>query len=256
MRQSKSMVNADRTAIRQALGILEEGAIIEDNDIEFPSNINIDEELRIRHNQALSSRKAVLKVSWSPTPTKGLFNDQYRTNISSGSFLKAIPDLNSKQQEIVSETDDSCSSYDGSSLSDRNREVGGKAKRKSHAKRSKRPHAHKSTKEENNSTNSVKFVRFSKYDQINYIPHINDISQEEIDQSWMNEEDYYSIRSRSLRLVEMIEDEKRYPISADTMIVNKHLVCVRGLVDKTSQCVYERDRLQRKLQTAVFRLQQ
>jgi len=261
MRQSKSIVNADRAAIRQALAILEEeGALIEDNDIEIPSNINTDEGLNIRHNQALSSRKAIRRVSWSPTPTKSLLNDPDRTNISPVSFLKAIPSLNSKQQEIISETDDSSSSYDGSSSysslkSDRNREVGGKAKRKSHTKRSKRPHSHKS-KKENDSNNSVKFVRFSNYDQINYIPHINDISQEEIDQSWMNEEDYYSIRSRSLRLVEMIEDEKRYPISADTMIVNKHLVCVRGLGDKTSQCVYERDRLQRKLQTAVFRLQQ
>merc|ERR1712032_243373 len=100
-------------------------------------------------------------------------------------------------------------------------------------------------------------VYFSKYDQVINIPHIIDIPQEEIDQRWMNDEDYSAIRSRSIRLVEMIEDEKRYPISADsTMIVNNNLVCVRGLKEKTSKFVDERDNLLSKLQTDVFLLQQ
>jgi hypothetical protein len=73
----------------------------------------------------------------------------------------------------------------------------------------------------------------------------------------MNEDDYYSIISRSLRLVEMMEDTKRYPLSEwDNMIVNNHFVCVRGLGEKTKQCSYERCRLRRRLQTAIFRLQQ
>jgi len=102
-------------------------------------------------------------------------------------------------------------------------------------------------------------VRFSNHDQVVHIPHILDIPQKEIDQCWMNEEDHSFIRSRSLRLIEMMEDEKnQHSISVDTntMIVNNHLVCVRGLEEKTSTRVYERDERQRKLYNAVFRVQQ
>ena len=46
-------------------------------------------------------------------------------------------------------------------------------------------------------------------------------------------------------------------ISADhTMIVKTHLVCVRGLEGATSPHQHERDQLHRKLQQAVFQLQQ
>jgi len=102
-------------------------------------------------------------------------------------------------------------------------------------------------------------VRFSNHDQVIHIPHIVDIPQKQIDQCWMNDEDHSFIRSRSLRLVEMMEDEKKqYPISSDTntMIVNNHLVCVRGLEGKTLTRVYEHDERQRKLYDAVFRVQQ
>jgi len=224
MSLSKSIVSADRAAIRQALSILEqEGIIIEDDDTEIPSSIYVNEGRTIRSDQALSSRKEIRRVPWSP---KG-----------------------------------SCSSCDGSSSysslkSERNREVGDKAKRRSHAKRSKRPDAHKSKKEDNSNSSSVKSVRFSKYDQINNFPHINDFSQEETDQCWMNGEDYHFIRSRSYKLIDMMEDGYRYPISADTMIVNKHLVCIRGLEGNTSQKQNERDQLQKKIQAAVFHLQQ
>jgi len=104
----------------------------------------------------------------------------------------------------------------------------------------------------------TQFVHFSNHDQFIYIPHIIDIPQEEIDQCWMKKEDYSFIRSRSLRLVEMMEDTKQcYPISPDTntMIVDTHLVCVRGLERKTSQRANERGQLQRKLETSVFSLQ-
>jgi hypothetical protein len=273
MNTSSSSVNEDRNAIRQALAILEqEGVIIGDNDIEIPSDIDIDEGMRIRLNQQArksNSNQRRVSWSWSPRPSKSIFNDSTTTKskssrtrnnthtISPGSGLKPIPMLN---ESDIADADSSSSSHDGSlsysSLnSDKNREVGTKSKRRSKAKRIK-PH-YKSKKEEDNKNGSKTSIQFSNYDHIVYIPHIIDFSREEIEQCWMNEDDYYSIRSRSLRLVEMMEDTKRYPISdCDTMIVNKHLVCVRGLGEKTTQCSYERDRLQRKLRTAVFRLQQ
>jgi len=216
MSLSKSIISADRAAIRQALAILEqEGVVIGDDDTEIPSSIYVNEEMTIRYDQSLPKRKAIRRVSWSPKS--------------------------------------SCSSCDGSSSCSSLRS---ERKRRSHTKRSKRPRTHKSKKEDNSISSSVKSVRFSKYDQINDIPHINDFTQEEIDECWMNEEDYHFIRSRSYKLIDMMEDGNRYPISADTMVVNKHLVCIRGLEGNTSQKQNERDQLQKKIQAAVFHLQQ
>lgn len=281
---SNSSVNEDRNAIRQALAILElEGVIIGENDLEIPSDIDIDEVMRIRCNQ--QARKRNVSWSWSPTQSKSL-SDKSTTKSSSmtkntHSVLEPIPihygsdnNNSTKQQEqkdnYISEgdADDSSGSYDGSSsysslTSDKNRDVGTKSKRKSKTRRIK---PHKAKKEQqkhqdnnnasSSNSNGSRSIQFSNHDNIMYIPHILDFSKEEIEQCWMNEDDYYSIRSRSFRLIEMMEDTKRHPVSAcDTMIVNKHLVCVRGLGEKTSQCSYERDQIQRKLKTAVFRLQ-
>mmetsp|Transcript_24895 Transcript_24895/g.25268 ORF Transcript_24895/g.25268 Transcript_24895/m.25268 type:complete len:136 (+) Transcript_24895:2-409(+) len=86
---------------------------------------------------------------------------------------------------------------------------------------------------------------------------MNDMSQEKINQRWMNEEDYQKIRSRSDKLIDMMDDpQKRYPISADTMIMNNHLVCIRGLEGSSSHQQNERDQRHRRLQQAVFRIQQ
>jgi len=166
----------------------------------------------------------------------------------------------------------SCSSTScASSLkSEKHREADSNTKRKSRTTRSKQRHsqAHQSKKEEEEEHNSSsssctvnnkssRSIRFAKYDQIEYIPHLNDLSPTEIKATWMQEDDYNRIRERSLRLVEMIEDpQKRYPISNDTMIVNTHLICVRGLCDMTTHCVEARDAVQQQLQTAVFRLQE
>mmetsp|Transcript_8502 Transcript_8502/g.8348 ORF Transcript_8502/g.8348 Transcript_8502/m.8348 type:complete len:268 (-) Transcript_8502:58-861(-) len=221
MSLSKSIISADRAAIRQALAILDG-----DDDTEIPSSICFNEGMTIRFDHSLPpSRKAVRRVPWSP---KGSCSSSYEGNSSSNSLR-----------------------------SERNREVGDKGKQSSHAEQSKHPHTHKYKKANNsNSSSSVKSVRFSKYDQIHDIPHINDFTQEEIDECWMNEEDYHFIRSRSYKLIDMMEDGNRYPISADTIIVHKHLICIRGLEGNTSQKQNERGQRQKKIQTAVYHLQQ
>jgi len=221
MSPSKSIIRVDRAAIKQALAILDG-----DDDTEIPSSICVNERMTIRFDHSLPpSRKVAKTVSWSP---KGSYSSSYEA-ISSSNSLR----------------------------SERNQEDGDKGKQRSHAKRSKCPHTHKSKKADNsNSSSSVKSVRFSKYDQIHDIPHINDFSQEETDQCWLNEDDYHFIRSQLYKLIDMMEDGYRYPISADTIIVHKHLICIRGLEGNTSQKQNERDQRQKKIQAAVFHLQQ
>jgi len=156
----------------------------------------------------------------------------------------------------------SSASYSSNSVStnsvnaEKNREVGNKAKRRSRSKIRRRRNSKKVQQIEPENKESSRSIRFSNYDHTVFVPHILDFTQEEIQRCWMDEEDYRSIRSRSLTLIEMMEDEKKYPISADYMIVNKHLVCVRGLGEKTSQCTRELERVQRKLYKAVFRVQE
>jgi len=220
MSPSKSIRSADRSAIRQALAIFDG-----DDDTEIPSSICVNERMTIRFDHSLPpSRKVAQTVSWSP---KGSYSSSNGRSSSSNSLR-----------------------------SERNR-FSDKGKQRSHAKRSKRPHTPKSKKvDTSNSSSSVKSVRFSKYDQIHDIPHINDFSQEETDQCWMNEDDNHFIRSRLYQLIDMMEDGYRYPISADTIIVHKHLICIRGLEGNTSQKQNERGQRQKKIQTAVYHLQQ
>mmetsp|Transcript_40527 Transcript_40527/g.46661 ORF Transcript_40527/g.46661 Transcript_40527/m.46661 type:complete len:359 (-) Transcript_40527:34-1110(-) len=305
-KQSKSLVTADREAIRQALAILEEEGvnIIDDNTLDIPSptttkptinnnnNTSIGDRLKkkiqlqkFRHkqqNHALlspSRSKATRRASLTAFHSNAkLLHEESCCNNSEATATTADIDASSC---CTSSHDDgssygsySCSTTSASSSlkSEKHRESDGgesNTKRKSHTKRSKQRHsqAHQSSKKEEednrssssctvNNKSSRSKLRFAKYDHIEYIPHLNDISQTEIKATWMNEDDYNRIRERSLRLVEMIEDpNKRYPISNDTMIVNTHLICVRGLCDMTTQCVEARDLVQQQLQTAVFRLQ-
>mmetsp|Transcript_21953 Transcript_21953/g.22264 ORF Transcript_21953/g.22264 Transcript_21953/m.22264 type:complete len:283 (-) Transcript_21953:64-912(-) len=241
MRQSSKQRSNDTSAIRKALAILEEeGLIIEETK----------DNVRIRRHSIGSSHTT---------------QPQHVRRVSL-TLSEATDDMTScsLSHDGSSSTSSSCS-YSCSSLkSDEDREVGGKGKRRSHTRRSKHhPHAQQKSKKEpkestRNAGNKSKLsVRFSKYDQIEDIPNMNEMSQTEINATWMNEEDYEKIRSRSHKLIDMMADpQKRYPISADTMIVNTHLVCVRGLEVNTTQQQHAREQHRRKLTTAVLRLQQ
>jgi len=252
-------VYEDRSAIRQALAILEqEGVYLGDNDFDYdfeppsPPDLN---SFMLEDNRSQSK---------SP---KSASRRRNHKQVSPVNFNKLVlPHIPySKFAEDSSVSSDSVS---GSSRSDISREVGGKAKRRNSPKvRSRRnvqeaqaqAHAQIMTDDEDDEESEeepVKSVQFSNYDHTVFIPHILDFTQEEIEKCWMDEEDYRSIRSRSLTLIEMMEDEKKYPISADYMIVNKHLVCVRGLGEKTSQCTRELERVQRKLYKTLFRVQE
>lgn len=242
-------VYEDRSAIRQALAILDqEGLYADDDDYDFDSNefsLLLDEELDVR-----PSKERQRSRTKSPSRRRRV------KEVSPLHFKKSIstlPMTRFPEESSVSSTSISGQSSSSSETLDTNRGVGGKAKRRNNNKiRTRR----NSQQAEDTQKQKKKSVRFSDFDHTLFIPHILDFTPEEIEAIWMDEEDYRSIRSRSLTLIEMMEDEKKYPISADYMIVNKHLVCVRGLGEKTSQSTKELERIQRKLYKAVFRTQE
>lgn len=247
------MIHEHRSAIRQALAILDQEGVYlggnSDYDVESSSNISstiLGERMGIRHKDKQRP------ISKSPSRRRNV------EEVPSVSYKKSPVPQYSKFPEDSSVSSNSFSESSASSCSknaDTNREVGNKAKRSRSKVRSRR-NPQKSLQTEKEQKDSKRSVRFSSYDHTVFIPHILDFSPEEIEMCWMDEEDYRSIRSRSLTLIEMMEDEKKYPISADYMIVNRHLVCVRGLGEKTSQCNRELERVQRKLYKAVFRVQE
>lgn len=244
----------DRSAIRQALAILEqEGVHLDTNDLDYEfDSFMLDEGTKMKHKQKgkhrsrskSPSRRHLVKASSIP----------FKNSQPNEPILPHVPYSKFAEDSSVSSNSFSGSSASSASTDDR-REVGGKAKRKNRGKIRSRRNSPKRQIEEPEEESSRR-VRFSNYDHTVFVPHILDFTPEEIQACWMDEEDYRSIRSRSLTLIEMMEDEKKYPISADYMIVNKHLVCVRGLGEKTSQCTKELDRIQRKLYKAVFRVQE
>lgn len=246
-------VYEDRSAIKQALAILDqEGVYVEDdNGYDLDSTTDeffmLDDALELRYDGTPRSR------SKSPSrlrTVKEVPSTHYKKSPKPRMPFKKFKDDGSVSSTSVSEE---ISLSSGSLNVDNNRVVGDKAKRKNNSKIRSRRNSQKSQQPEKPEKRSV---RFSDFDHTVFIPHILDFTPEEIESCWMDEEDYRSIRSRSLTLIEMMEDEKKYPISADYMIVNKHLVCVRGLGEKTTQCTRELERIQRKLYKAVFRTQE
>ena len=241
-------VYEDRSAIRQALAILDqEGVYVgDDSDFDLESRSNMSSFML---EERIESRRKNKQRSLSKSPLQ-----IQPTNLKTP-ILPRIPYSKFAEDSSTSSTSFSGSSSSSSSLNiDSNREVGDKSKRRSRSKIRSRRNAHKSQVDK--LKKNGKSVRFSNYDHTIFIPHILDFTPEEIELCWLDEEDYRSIRSRSLTLIEMMEDEKKYPITADYMIVNKHLVCVRGLGEKTSQCTRELERVQRKLYKSVFRVQE
>jgi hypothetical protein len=224
----------------------------DDNDYDFESGPNefplvLDEELDVRPKKNKQRSR-----SKSPSRTRNM--KEVPTVVFQKSINPRIPFKTLREDGSISSTSVSGnSSSSGSSHVDRNREVGGKTKRRSSNKINRKKNSQKAKQIQKG---EKKAVRFSNFDHTFFIPHILDFTPEEIESIWMDEQEYRSIRSRSLTLIEMMEDEKKYPISADYMIVNKHLVCVRGLGEKTTLCTRELDRMQRKLYKAVFRTQE
>mmetsp|Transcript_3737 Transcript_3737/g.9782 ORF Transcript_3737/g.9782 Transcript_3737/m.9782 type:complete len:292 (+) Transcript_3737:141-1016(+) len=241
-------VYEDRSAIRQALAILDQEGVYfgDDSDHDLESRSHLPS---MMPEEGVESRRKNKQrsLSHSPLQTKPInFKKQIVPHIP---FSKFAEDSSTSSTSFSA-----CSSSSSSFDVDSKRKVGGKAKRRSCSNIRGRRNSHMS--QVDILKKAGKSVRFSNYDHTIFIPHILDFTSEEIELCWLDEEDYRSIRSRSLTLIEMMEDEKKYPITADYMIVNKHLVCVRGLGEKTSQCTRELDRVQRKLYKSVFRVQE
>lgn len=237
----------DRSAIRQALAILEQEGVHLGDENDYDILLEEDIAMQQSDNQRLRSKSPSLGRQIKPV-SPDTFSKEKNPHIPYSTFA---------EDSSVSSASYSSNSVSTNSVNaEKNREVGNKAKRRSRSKIRRRRNSKKVQQIEPENKESSRSIRFSNYDHTVFVPHILDFTQEEIQRCWMDEEDYRSIRSRSLTLIEMMEDEKKYPISADYMIVNKHLVCVRGLGEKTSQCTRELERVQRKLYKAVFRVQE
>jgi hypothetical protein len=90
-------------------------------------------------------------------------------------------------------------------------------------------------------------VHFAEYDEIVEIPHINDLSDEEVDGVWMTEDELRSIRRRCKDMVKMMEkDEEK---------ARKKISCTRGIYEHTKQYIEKRDQIRGKIYEAVIAVQ-
>lgn len=282
----RTIIRKDRLAIRQALAVLEqedeEEIVTEEvnTDIELPSNntYRMEDVMKIRRrnnrtssisssgkkaNQGRKSRSVGKKQQENNTRSKA--NDELSHNDESSLCNSAVEPERKERASRTTKSKRNIHTITTRINNNKNKQSNTSPLRRcAHEERKKEDdesiNTSTTTSGRRGRENETKLVvGFSDYDQVVNIPHILDIPQEEIDARWMNEEDGSFIRCRSLRLIKMMEDGKhRYPIWAgtNTMIVNNHLVCVRGLEEQTSQRVNEREELQRKLYNAVFRVQQ
>jgi hypothetical protein len=88
-------------------------------------------------------------------------------------------------------------------------------------------------------------VRFSPYDEILEIPHVNDLSQEEVDDVWMSRDGLQLIQTHCRSKVKMMEE---MPNELDA------IWCVRGLEQHTSRHSQNRTRTKLQIYNAVFEL--
>ena len=241
-------VYEDRSAIKQALAILDQEGVYVGNNNDCDGKSHPDNVSSLMIDGGMGMRTKDKRPSVSKSSSR-------RRNVKKAAQMLPVVPF-SKFPEDSSLSSNSLSGSSSSCNIDVIRDIDDKAKRRSRGKIRSRRNSQNSHQMEIEKRDVRKSVRFSNYDHTVFIPHILDFTPEEIEMCWMDEEDYRSIRSRSLTLIEMMEDEKKYPISADYMIVNKHLVCVRGLGEKTSQCTRELERIQRKLYKSVFRVQE
>ncbi len=88
-------------------------------------------------------------------------------------------------------------------------------------------------------------VRFADYDEVVKIPHINDMTQEEIDDSYMSDDELRAIRHECKALVRMID-------AGDEDLGD---VCLRGLDQHTPEYSRLRKVTQEQVYDAIFGVQ-
>jgi hypothetical protein len=90
-------------------------------------------------------------------------------------------------------------------------------------------------------------VHFATYEEVLEIPHINDLSDEEVDGVWMTEDELRSIRRRCLDMVKMMDKDEEKAI--------QKISCTRGLYEHTRQYIEKRNRTRGKVYVAVLSVQ-
>jgi hypothetical protein len=90
-------------------------------------------------------------------------------------------------------------------------------------------------------------VHFAEYDEVWEIPHINNLSDEEVDGVWMTQDELRTIRRRCLAMVKLMEkDEEK---------ARQKMPCTRGIYEHTKQYTEKRHQTRNKVYEAVFSAQ-
>jgi hypothetical protein len=98
-------------------------------------------------------------------------------------------------------------------------------------------------------TRRRRLLRFSKFDEVSEIPHIDDLSDEEVQDVWISPEEFRAIRQRARDLVSIIEGPNR--------VVSTHqgLCTTRGLDHHTPNQIEVREAVKDLIYETVFRIQ-
>jgi hypothetical protein len=95
------------------------------------------------------------------------------------------------------------------------------------------------------SRRSGRRLRFSTYDEVFEIPHINDLSEEEVDGVWMSQNELNSVRRNAKCMVALMD-------KGDTLMEG---LDVRGLDQNTPSYARRREAILKLVYQAVFRIQ-
>lgn len=92
-----------------------------------------------------------------------------------------------------------------------------------------------------------KAVRFDDYDYEHEIPHINDLSEEEIDAVWLSRDEHEAIRTKCKNILMFVNDE---------MTCNEYGICFRGLDQNTPEYIEQKAATYRYIYDSLHAIQQ
>ncbi|CAJ1932549.1 unnamed protein product [Cylindrotheca closterium] len=91
-----------------------------------------------------------------------------------------------------------------------------------------------------------KSVRFERHDRVHEIPHINDLSDEEIDGVWMHPDDFKTIRRECQAVILIIEHDSDLIEGAELRGLEHHMAKQKREAQQIQELLYDTvDRLQK-----------
>ena len=86
---------------------------------------------------------------------------------------------------------------------------------------------------------AVKSVRFARHDRVRKIPHIDDLTDDEIDAVWMHPEDFKDIRKECKTIILVLEHDPDLVEGIEIRGLEQHMLHQKNQAQATQKLLYD-----------------